>query len=77
MHIDNARPHNSALSFQKTEELGFTRLAQPHYSLDLAPCDFFLSGSLKKTPWEELQVAKRSNLLGEGFLTKILIQMLS
>jgi hypothetical protein len=26
IYIDNARPHNSALSLQKTEELGFTRL---------------------------------------------------
>jgi hypothetical protein len=36
------------LSPQKTEELGFTRLAQPPDSPDLAPCDFFLFGHLKK-----------------------------
>jgi hypothetical protein len=48
MHIDNVKSHNSALSFQKTEELLFTRLAQPPYSHDLAPCDFFLFGYLKK-----------------------------
>jgi hypothetical protein len=27
MHIENAKSRNSALSLQKTEELGFTRLA--------------------------------------------------
>jgi hypothetical protein len=48
MQIDNAKPHNSALSLQKTEELGFTRLAQRPYSPDLAPCDVFLFGFLKK-----------------------------
>jgi hypothetical protein len=48
MHIDNATSHNSALSFQKTEELGFTGLAQPPYSPDVAPCHFFLFGYLKK-----------------------------
>jgi hypothetical protein len=48
MHIDNVQSHNSALSIQKTEELGFTRLAQSPYSPDLAPCDFFLFGYLNK-----------------------------
>jgi histone-lysine N-methyltransferase SETMAR len=47
MHIDNAIPHNSALSLQKSEELRFTRLAPRPYSPDLAPCDFFLLGYLK------------------------------
>jgi hypothetical protein len=28
--------------------MGFTRLPQPPYSPDLAPCDFFLFGYLKK-----------------------------
>jgi hypothetical protein len=48
MQIDNAKPHNSALSRQKTEELGLTRLAQRLSSLDLAHYDFFLFGYLKK-----------------------------
>jgi hypothetical protein len=37
MHIDEVRPHNCALSLQKTEVLGFIRLAQPLYSPDLGP----------------------------------------
>jgi hypothetical protein len=48
IHIGNARPHNSTLSFQQTEVLRFTRLAQPPYPSDLASCDFFLFGYLKK-----------------------------
>jgi hypothetical protein len=48
MHIDKAKPHNSALSLEKTEELGFTRLAQPRDSPDAIPCDFFLFDYLKK-----------------------------
>jgi hypothetical protein len=66
MQIDNAQSHNSALSFQKTEELRFTRLAHPHYSPDLALCDFFLFGYLKKEPCEELQVPKWGDLCGES-----------
>jgi hypothetical protein len=48
MHIDKATPHNSTLSLHKTEELGFTRLVQLPYSPDLALCDFFIFGYLKK-----------------------------
>jgi hypothetical protein len=49
LHIDNALSlHNSALSFHKIGELGFTRLPQPPYSFDLSLCDFFLFGYLKK-----------------------------
>jgi hypothetical protein len=47
LHIDNAKSHNSRLSIRKTEEYGFIRVPQPHYSPDLAPCDFFLFGYLK------------------------------
>jgi hypothetical protein len=43
-HIDHTKSHNSRLSFQKIEEYGFIRVPQPPYSLDLAPCDFFLFG---------------------------------
>jgi hypothetical protein len=33
---------------EKIEELGFILVPQPPYSLDLAPCDFFLFGNLKQ-----------------------------
>jgi hypothetical protein len=47
-HIENARSYNFALSLYKTEEPRFIKLLQPLYSPDLAPCDFFLFGYLKK-----------------------------
>jgi hypothetical protein len=40
-HIDNAKFHNAALSFRKTEEAEPTRLPQPLHSPDLTHCDFF------------------------------------
>jgi hypothetical protein len=46
--IDNATPHNSALSRQKAENLRFTRLTYRPYSPDLALCDFVLFHDLKK-----------------------------
>jgi hypothetical protein len=78
MHIDDAKSHTSALSLQKTEELGFTRLTQPLYSLDLAPCNLFLFGYLKK----ELHGKNFRSQNGvismvRAILTKIPIQMLS
>jgi transposase len=48
LHVDNATPHPSKMSFEKTEELGFTLVPQPPYSPDLALCDFFLFGCLKR-----------------------------
>jgi hypothetical protein len=36
------------MSIEKIEELGFILVPQPPYSPDLAPCDFFLFGSLKQ-----------------------------
>jgi hypothetical protein len=47
LYINNAKPHNYRLPFQKIEEYGFMHVPQPPYSPDLAPCDFFLFGYLK------------------------------
>jgi hypothetical protein len=77
MHIDNAKPHNYVLSLQKTKELGFTRLVQPHYSPDLAPCDFFLFGYLKKEPYENFRFQNGVIFVVRVILTKIPIQKLS
>ena len=38
LHHDNAPSHRAAV----TQETGFELLEHPPYSLDLAPCDFFL-----------------------------------
>jgi hypothetical protein len=47
LHTDNAKPHNSRLCVRKTEEYGFMGVPRPPYSLDLAPCDFFLFSYLR------------------------------
>jgi hypothetical protein len=44
---DNARPHASARTCAKVEELGFRLLSHPAYSPDLAIADFHLFGPLK------------------------------
>jgi len=48
-HHDNAPAHTSALAKSKLVELGYELLPYPPYSPDLAPCDFFLFPSLKKS----------------------------
>jgi hypothetical protein len=78
LHIDSATPHNSALSLQKTEELGFTRLAQPPYFPNLAPCHFFLFGDLKKELHRKNFESQNVVIsVMRGILTKIPIRILS
>jgi len=48
-HHDNAPAHTSALAKAKLVELGYELLPHPHYSPDLAQCDFFLFPNLKKS----------------------------
>jgi hypothetical protein len=47
-HADNAKLHNSKMSIEKIQELGFVLVPQLPYSSDLAPCNFFLFGYLKQ-----------------------------
>ena len=44
----NALTHSSAVATAKLVELRYELLPHPPYSLDLAPCDFFLFLNLKK-----------------------------
>jgi hypothetical protein len=44
LHLDNAPTHRADDDFNR---LGIRRLPHPHYSTDLAPCDFWLFGNLK------------------------------
>ncbi len=48
LHMDNAPAHNAALTLGLVTQLGWTRLPQPAYSPDLAPCDFWLFSRLKR-----------------------------
>jgi hypothetical protein len=78
MHIDNSKSHNSALSLQKTEKLGFTRSAQPLSSTDLAPCEFVLFGYLKKELYGKNFTSRNGVIsLVRALLTKIPVQLLS
>jgi hypothetical protein len=45
LHLDNATPHRALQDFDR---LGISRLSDPPYSQDLAPCDFWLFGTLKR-----------------------------
>jgi hypothetical protein len=47
LHFDNLLIHNADAVQQHLTGLGFKRLERPPYSLELAPCDFFLFGAMK------------------------------
>ncbi len=48
LHLDNAPAHNTTLTVQLFQQLGWTRLPQPSYSPDLAPSNFWLFHRLKR-----------------------------
>lgn len=48
LHLDNSKVHNSILTSQKYNVLGFKRTPQPPYSPDIAPSDFYLFGFLEE-----------------------------
>lgn len=48
LHVDNARPHNSAMSKEYKEKKMLKRLETPAYSPDLDPSDFYLFGYIKE-----------------------------
>jgi hypothetical protein len=45
LHLDTAAPHRAPEHF---ESFGITKPPYPPYSLDLAPCDFWLFGMFKR-----------------------------
>jgi len=45
---DNARPHIAAMALAALTEIGGTALKYSPYSLDLVPCDFWASPTLKR-----------------------------
>ena len=47
-HKDNAPVHNSILVTDYLIKMGIKTILHPLYSLDLAPCDFWLSPKLKE-----------------------------
>jgi histone-lysine N-methyltransferase SETMAR len=51
LHFDNGPILNVERVQEHLTGLGFKRLEHPPYSLDLAPCDFFLFGEMKGNFW--------------------------
>ena len=49
LHHDNARPHTAKVTTEYLERQNMKILPHPPYSPDLAPCDFWLFGNLKKS----------------------------
>ena len=45
---DNVHPHTANLVRDKLQRFGWETLQHPPYSSDLSPCDFHISGDLKK-----------------------------
>jgi hypothetical protein len=48
LHSHNASVPNATGVAERLGDYGFVRLVHPPYSLDLAPCDFFLWGYLRE-----------------------------
>ncbi len=48
LHMDNAPPHTAILTRHLIQQLWWTQLPHPPYSLDLVPNDFWLYHRLKK-----------------------------
>ena len=48
LHLDNAKVHNSKLTSEKYDILGFKRALHPAYLPDIVPSDFYLFGFLEE-----------------------------
>ena len=46
--MDNSKVHRSHFSLDKLSSLGIIQMAQPPYSPDILPCDFYLFGKIKE-----------------------------
>ena len=55
-HQDNAPVHNSILVSDYLTEMGIKTVPQPPYSLDLAPCDFWLFPKLRGYRYETIEM---------------------
>ena len=57
-HQDNAPVHNSILVTDYLSKMGIRTVPQPPYSLDLAPCDFWLFLKLRRCRYETIKEMK-------------------
>ena len=59
-HQDNAPVHNSILVTDHLNKMGMKTVPQPPYSLDLAPCDFWLFPKLRGCRYETIEEMKEA-----------------
>ena len=59
-HQDNAPAHNSILVTDYLTKMGIKTVPHPPYSLDLAPCDFWLFRKLRGCRYETIEEMKES-----------------
>ena len=60
LHHDNMLAHASRLMQSFMAKHQITQLTQPHYSPDLAPCDFWLFPKLKsRLKWKRFQTISK------------------
>ena len=59
-HQDNAPVHNSVLVTDNLTKMGIKTVPQPPYSLDLAPCNFWLFSKLRGCRYETIEEMKEA-----------------
>ena len=59
-HQDNTPVHNSILGTDYLTKIGIKTVPQPPYSLDLAPCDFWLFPKLRGCSYETTEEMKEA-----------------
>ena len=59
-HPDNAPVYNYNLVTDYLTKMSITTVPQPHYSLDLAPCDFWLFSKLRGCRYETIEEMKEA-----------------
>ena len=59
-HKDNAPVHNSIIVTDYLTKMGIKIVSHPPYSLDLAPCDFWLCPKLRSCRYETIEELKEA-----------------
>ena len=69
-HQDNAPVHNSILVTDYLTKMGINTVPQPPYSLNLAPCDFWLFPKLRGCCYETIEEMREAVMKVIDMLTK-------
>jgi [histone H3]-lysine36 N-dimethyltransferase SETMAR len=72
LHHDNARPHTGHVTTSFLQNQNIQLLAQPPYSPDLAPCDFWLFYEMKKAlKGKRFQTSQEAQTACQGFINHL------